>query len=146
MIVYAGSNRALHGKSQEGVVSNDFPVMFVLNGEPFYPVNFQKHTSYVLQINIRSRNRINFCWGIFGKCMVICQALYSVPYMSSLYTVECWKRNILVTTQALVLCLIYTHSPSGAVWPQTLCIYIRPKHSCLCYISYMLHICIYDEC
>ena len=38
---------------------------------------------------------------------------------------ECRKCNILVITQALVLCLIYMHSPSGAACPPASCIYIR---------------------
>ena len=38
---------------------------------------------------------------------------------------ECQKCNILVITQALVLCLIYTHSPLGAARPRASCVYIR---------------------
>ena len=44
---------------------------------------------------------------------------------------ECRKCNILVITQALVLCLTYTHSPLGVVR-----IY-QAKHSCLCYNLYI---------
>ena len=44
---------------------------------------------------------------------------------------ESARRVTLVLTQALVLCLIYTHSPSGVVR-----IY-QAKHSCLCYNLYM---------
>ena len=36
---------------------------------------------------------------------------------------ECQKCNILVITQALMLCLIYTHSPLGTAHPRTLCVY-----------------------
>ena len=45
----------------------------------------------------------------------------------------CWKYNIVVITQALMLCLIYTHSPSGIVH-----IY-QAKHSCLCYNLYIMY-------
>ena len=38
---------------------------------------------------------------------------------------ECQKYNILVITQALVLCLIYTYSPLSTVRPQVSCVYIR---------------------
>ena len=33
--------------------------------------------------------------------------------------------EILIITQALVLCLISTHSPSGAAHPQASCVYVR---------------------
>ena len=38
---------------------------------------------------------------------------------------QCWKCNILVITQALVLCLIYMQLPLGAVRPWALCVFIR---------------------
>ena len=45
---------------------------------------------------------------------------------------ECQKGDILVITQALVLFLIYMHSPSGAVCPWASCVYI--KQSTLDYV------------
>ena len=48
------------------------------------------------------------------------------------------KCNILVITQALMLCLINTHMPSGIV-----CIYYA-KHSCLCYNLYINTSCTHD--
>ena len=47
----------------------------------------------------------------------------------------CWKWHILVITQALVRCLIYMHSPSGAVRPWASCIYIRQR-ILACVITY----------
>ena len=45
---------------------------------------------------------------------------------------ECWKCNKLTITQTLMVCLIYTHLPSGAACPQALCIYIRlSNHACV---------------
>ena len=50
---------------------------------------------------------------------------------------ECRKWNILVITQALVLCLIYTHSPSGAARPRGSCVYIRQSTlACVITITY----------
>ena len=51
---------------------------------------------------------------------------------------ECRKWNILVITQALVLCLIYTHSPSGAARPRASCVYIRQSTlACVITITYI---------
>ena len=48
---------------------------------------------------------------------------------------ECWQLNTLVITQALVLCLIYTHSPSSAVRPQASCVYIK-QSTLACVMTY----------
>ena len=48
---------------------------------------------------------------------------------------ECRKCNTLVITQALVLCLIYMHSPEGAACPQASCAYIR-QSTLACVITY----------
>ena len=48
---------------------------------------------------------------------------------------ECQKYNILVITQALMLCLIYTHLPLGAACPLMLCIDIR-QSTLACVITY----------
>ena len=55
---------------------------------------------------------------------------------------ECRKCNILVITQALVLCLINTHSPSGAAHPRASCMYIR-QSTLACVITYT---CMYILC
>ena len=54
---------------------------------------------------------------------------------------ECRKCNILVITQALVLCLIYTHFPSGAACPWASCTYIR--QSTLTYVVTYTYIYMY---
>ena len=48
---------------------------------------------------------------------------------------ECHKYNILVITQALVLCLIYMYSPLGTAHPQALYVYIR-QSTLACVITY----------
>ena len=48
---------------------------------------------------------------------------------------ECRKCNILVITQALVLCLIYTHSPLGTARPRASCVYIR-QSTLACVMTY----------
>ena len=48
---------------------------------------------------------------------------------------ECWKCNILVIRQALMLYLKYTHSPSGTAHPQASCVYIR-QSTLSCVITY----------
>ena len=60
---------------------------------------------------------------------------------------ECQKCNILVITQALVLCLIYTHSPSIRTTPTRALLgccahrgrvrIYQAKHPCLCYNLYL---------
>ena len=54
---------------------------------------------------------------------------------------ECRKCSILTIAQALVLWLIYTHLPSGAVHPRASCVYIR-QSTCTCVIT-ITYICMY---
>ena len=58
----------------------------------------------------------------------VCYYIYKLVEQSNSHLgrfLECWKCNILVITQVLVLCLIYTHLPSGIAYPQGLHVYIR---------------------
>ena len=51
--------------------------------------------------------------------------------------------TILVTTQALMLCLIYAHSPLDTVCLRISCVYIR-KSTLTCVITYAYHIYIFE--
>ena len=55
---------------------------------------------------------------------------------------ECRKCNILVITQALMLCLIHMHSSSGAACPRKSCIYIR-QSTLACVITYTYRLATY---